>query len=267
MVRRRSRMPSEAVVYGSHAVSQFVESSPERVIRLLMTERASSGRLQPLAQRVAAAGIPLAVAPREELEACAGGGVHQGVVALVHPRPSGDENDLEQLLGSLEESPFLLVLDGIQDPHNLGACLRTADATGVHAVVAPRNRAVGLTPAVRKVATGAAETVPFIQVTNLARTLRFLAVHGIRCIGADGEADASLFDADLSGPLALVMGAEGRGLRRLTREHCDLLVSLPQVGTLKSLNVSVAAGTCLYFALSQRAPYASPRVATPRQVE
>ena len=267
MVRRRSQTPTQAVVYGAHAVSQFVESSPQRIIRLLMTERVSNGRLQALAKRVVAAGIPLAVVAREELEACTGGGVHQGVVAFVHPRPCGDENDLEQLLGSLEEPPFLLVLDGIQDPQNLGACLRTADATGVHAVVAPKNRAVGLTPAVRKVATGAAETVPFIQVTNLARTLRFLAVHGIWCIGADGEADESLFNTDLRGPLALVMGAEGRGLRRLTREHCDQLVSLPQVGTLKSLNVSVAAGACLYFALSQRAPYASSRVATPRQVE
>ncbi|UCC15745.1 MAG: 23S rRNA (guanosine(2251)-2'-O)-methyltransferase RlmB [Gammaproteobacteria bacterium] len=249
------------MVYGPHAVSQFVESAPDRVIRLLLAQRASHGRLQALAERVAAAGIPMTIATREEMEACSGGGVHQGVIAIVHPKPPGDENNLEHLLVSLEVSPFLLILDGIQDPHNLGACLRTADATGVHAVIAPKNRAVGLTPAVRKVATGAAETVPFIQVTNLARTLRFLAAQGICCIGTDGQARETLFDTDLRGPLALVMGAEGRGLRRLTREHCDRLVSLPLLGSVESLNVSVATGACLYFALSQRAPKAESRLA------
>ncbi|MGB5623701.1 MAG: 23S rRNA (guanosine(2251)-2'-O)-methyltransferase RlmB, partial [Gammaproteobacteria bacterium] len=149
-------------------------------------------------------------------------------------------------------SPLLLILDGVQDPHNLGACLRTADATGVDAVIAPRDRASGLTATARKVSSGAAETVPFVQVTNLARTLRMLGDRGIRRVGTDGEAPQGLFEADLSGPLALIMGSEGKGLRRLTREHCDLLVRLPMAGSVSSLNVSVATGVCLYFVLAAR---------------
>jgi 23S rRNA (guanosine2251-2'-O)-methyltransferase len=163
-----------------------------------------------------------------------------------------DEHGLEILLAKLDAPAFLLVLDGVQDPHNLGACLRTADATGVHAVIAPRDRASGLNATARKVSSGAAETVPFVRVTNLARTLRMLAGRGILCAGTDSEGSTDLFEADLSGPLALVMGSEGKGLRRLTREHCDLLLRLPMTGHIASLNVSVAAGVCLYFALASR---------------
>ena len=148
--------------------------------------------------------------------------------------------------------PLLLILDGVQDPHNLGACLRTADAAGVSAVIAPRDRAVGLTPTVRKVACGAAEAIPFIQVTNIARTLRELKDRGIWLVGADGAAEMDIFSAGLRGPLGLVMGAEGEGLRRLTREHCDFLVRIPMAGTLESLNVSVATGICLFEAVRQR---------------
>jgi 23S rRNA (guanosine2251-2'-O)-methyltransferase len=152
----------------------------------------------------------------------------------------------------LQEPAFLLVLDGVQDPHNLGACLRSADAAGVHAVIAPRDRAVGLTAAARKVASGAAETVPFIQVTNLARTLRALKDDRVWLVGADGDASQPLYGANLTGPLGLVMGAEDRGLRRLTAGHCDFLVHIPMLGTVESLNVSVATGVCLFEALRQR---------------
>jgi 23S rRNA (guanosine2251-2'-O)-methyltransferase len=164
------------------------------------------------------------------------------------------EAALDPLLGDLDHPPLLLVLDGVTDPHNLGACLRSADAAGVDAVIAPRDRAGGLTPVACKVASGAAESVPFVQVTNLARTLRQLqTVHHCYVVGAAGEAATSLFAADLRGPLALVMGAEGEGLRRLTRETCDLLVCLPMAGRVESLNVSVATGVCLFEAVRQRA--------------
>jgi len=162
------------------------------------------------------------------------------------------EADLWSLLDSLVGPPFLLVLDQVQDPHNLGACLRTADGAGVHAVIAPRDRSVGLTHVVRTVACGAAEKVPFVQVTNLVRTLEELKARGIWTVGTAGEATRSLYETDLTGPLALVMGAEGTGLRRLTRERCDFLVAFPMAGTVPSLNVSVAAGICLYEAVRQR---------------
>jgi 23S rRNA (guanosine2251-2'-O)-methyltransferase len=155
-------------------------------------------------------------------------------------------------LERIEGPPFLLLLDEVQDPHNLGACLRTADAAGVHALIAPKDNAVGLTPVVCKVASGAAETLPYIQVTNLARTMGHLKEQGIWLTGTSGDADTELYSADLTGPLGLVMGSEGTGLRRLTREHCDRLVRLPMCGTVESLNVSVAAGVCLYEALRQR---------------
>ncbi len=161
-------------------------------------------------------------------------------------------NDLFALLDRLEEPPFLLILDNIQDPHNLGACLRSADGAGVHAVIAPKDRAVSLTPAVRSVASGAAEFMPFIAVTNVARTIDQLKERNIWVVGTADEADRPLYEADLTGPLALVMGSEGKGLRRLTREHCDFLVSIPMAGSVESLNVSVATGVCLYEAVRQR---------------
>jgi len=177
---------------------------------------------------------------------------HQGVIGRLQPSRERNERDLELLLDGLEHPPFLLVLDGVQDPHNLGACLRTADAAGVDAVIAPRDRAAGLTATACKVACGAAQTVPFIRVTNLARTLGRLQKAGIWLVGAAGEEDRELYQADLTGPLAIVVGGEGRGLRRLTRERCDLLVSIPMAGIVESLNVSVATGICLYEALRQR---------------
>jgi 23S rRNA (guanosine2251-2'-O)-methyltransferase len=189
---------------------------------------------------------------RGALDRAAHGANHQGAVAWVRAPAARAEKDLIRILDEADGPAFLLILDGVQDPHNLGACLRTADAAGVHALVSPKDNAVGLTPVVCKVASGAAETVPYVQVTNLARTIDGLKERGIWLIGTAGEAESSLFETDLTAPLALVMGGEGKGLRRLTRGRCDLLVRLPMLGAVESLNVSVAAGICLYEAARQR---------------
>ena len=179
-------------------------------------------------------------------------GNHQGVIARGNVPQVKSEAFLDDLLESLEQPPFLLILDGVQDPHNLGACLRTADAAGIHAIIVPKDRSVSLTPTVRKVASGAAQTVPLIQVTNLARTMKLLASHQIWIIGTAGETDATLYQSDLRGSLALVMGTEGKGMRRLTRENCDALVKIPMQGSVESLNVSVATGITLFEAVRQR---------------
>jgi 23S rRNA (guanosine2251-2'-O)-methyltransferase len=205
--------------------------------------------IQALAQR---SGVAVSAASTEQLDKLAEGGRHQGVVAEIQPRSVDPETLLEEVLETAGATPFLLVLDGVQDPHNLGACLRSADAAGVHAVIAPRDRASGLTPVVRKVAAGAAESVPFIAVVNLARTLRELKDRGIWLVGTDDSADKALYDVDLKGPLAIVLGGEGEGLRRLTRESCDMLVRIPMAGAVESLNVSVATGVVLYEAVRQR---------------
>ena len=189
---------------------------------------------------------------KDEIARAADGVNHQGVLAWVRSPKPRLEKDLPDLLQGLDRPPFLLILDGVQDPHNLGACLRTADAAGVHAVIAPKDNAAGLTPTVCKVASGAAETVAYVQVTNLARAMDRLKEQGIWLTGTAGEATTDVYQADLKGPLGLVMGAEGSGLRRLTRERCDHLVRLPMLGRVESLNVSVATGICLYEALRQR---------------
>jgi len=251
MKRRRAASEPDTLVYGIHSVAHLLKVSADRVLELRVAEDRSDQRLTVIRELARQHGVDPVPTTREDLDQRAAG-AHQGVLAVVRPRPAGNEDDLAVALDRLPE-PLLLVLDGVQDPHNLGACLRTADATGVDAVVVPRDRAAGLTATVRKVASGASETVPFYQVTNLARTLRDLGGRGIRRVGTDGEAETSLFAADLRGPLAIVMGGEGKGLRRLTRENCDLLVSLPMLGAVDSLNVSVATGVCLYMALGQRA--------------
>ena len=241
-------------VFGLHAVAALLEHEPGRVTRLWVLASRKDARLNRLVELARKRGVPINESTRVELDGLAEGARHQGVVAAYagESAPLG-EADLERLLDAVQEGPALvLVLDGVQDPHNLGACLRTADAAGAHAVVAPRDRAVGLTPAVLKVASGAAESVPFVQVTNLARTLRALKDRGLKVVGAAGEAEQSVFAADLSGPLALVMGGEGGGLRRLTREQCDALVRIPMAGAVESLNVSVAAAVCLYEVVRQR---------------
>lgn len=238
-------------VYGLHAVRALLERDGAAELWLLEGRR--DRRLTELEALAVQRGVPVRRAARARLDELAGGGRHQGALARAAAASAALPADLDALLAGIQGPPLLLVLDGVQDPHNLGACLRTANAAGVHGVLAPRDRATGLTPAARKVASGAAEATPFIQVTNLARALRRLREAGIWVVGTAGEGGTGLFEADLRGPLALVMGAEERGLRRLTREHCDLLVRLPMAGTVESLNVSVAAGICLYEALRQRA--------------
>jgi len=246
---------SRELIYGPHAVAAVLRRDPARLLEIQVAEGTrSQGRLSQVMEQARHLGITIRHCSRDTLDELVAEGAHQGIVAWQKPAKPQTEADLDDLLEGLQEPALLLILDGVQDPHNLGACLRTADAAGAHAVIAPRDRAVGLTPTVRKVASGATENVPFIQVTNLARSLRRLKDQGIWLAGADGEADKDLYAADLRGPLALVMGAEGKGLRRLTREHCDFLVRIPMAGTVESLNVSVAAGICLFEAQRQRRP-------------
>ncbi|HWP94422.1 MAG TPA: 23S rRNA (guanosine(2251)-2'-O)-methyltransferase RlmB [Gammaproteobacteria bacterium] len=244
-------MSDARLAYGLHAVRAALEV-PGRVEALWLLAGRDDERLATVMELAARQGLPVRRLSRQELDALAGTSRHQGVVARLAPATVSGEHALEALVASLPGPALLLVLDGVQDPHNLGACLRTANAAGAHAVIAPRDRAAGLTPAVRKVAAGAAEATPFFQVTNLARTLRFLKDAGIWLVGTAGEAETSLYAVDLTVPVALVMGAEGEGMRRLTREHCDYLVHLPMAGTVESLNVAVAAGICLYEAVRQR---------------
>lgn len=239
-------------VFGLHAVRSLLERAPGRVRQLWVLDSRQDDKLRELVGLAEAAHIPVALRARRELDELAGQGRHQGVLAEVEEPPVLTEAALPDFLAGLAEPPFLLILDGVQDPHNLGACLRSADAAGVHAVIVPRDKSVGLTPVVRKVACGAAETVPLVTVTNLARTLRALREAGIWLYGAAGEAGESLYQTRLTGPLGLILGGEGKGLRRLTREHCDGLFAIPMAGTVESLNVSVATGIALFEARRQR---------------
>jgi len=241
-----------AVAYGIHAVRVLLTRQPQRVRRVLLSGGRDAARLAEIRALAQSAGVQVGAADDALLDKLAEGGRHQGVLAEVLPRASDPETQLEEALESAAGAPLLLVLDGVQDPHNLGACLRSADAAGVAAVIVPRDRAAGMTPVVRKVAAGAAETVPLVAVVNLARTLRQLKERGIWLVGTDDTADKTLYEANLEGPVALVMGSEGEGLRRLTRECCDLLVSIPMAGAVESLNVSVATGVVLFEAVRQR---------------
>jgi 23S rRNA (guanosine2251-2'-O)-methyltransferase len=236
-------------VYGIHAVAALLERSPERIAELQVQEGRIDQRMQQLLAVAESAGVSVQRVARDVLDQLQGR--HQGIAARLASGHEYHEADIETLLAR-SAVPLILVLDGVTDPHNLGACLRSADAAGVDMVIAPRDKAASLTPVVRKVACGAAESMPFIAVTNLARTLRSLQEAGVWIVGAAGEADGTLYDQDLTGPIALVLGAEGSGMRRLTREHCDFLVSLPMAGSVSSLNVSVATGVCLFEAVRQR---------------
>ena len=241
------------LIYGLHAVGAALQRDPSRLLEIQIAEgMGSQARLRQILDVAYGIGIVVHTCPRKTLDNLVTAGAHQGIIAWQKPARPFTEDDLNGLLDGLATEPLLLILDGVQDPHNLGACLRTADAAGATAVIAPRDRAVGLTPTVRKVACGAAESIPFVQVTNLARTLRELKELGIWLAGADGAAELDVYAAQLRGPLGLVMGAEGEGLRRLTREHCDFLVRIPMAGTVESLNVSVATGICLFEAVRQR---------------
>lgn len=246
-------MSTGRIVFGFHAVLGRLRQNPASVEEICVDKTRKDARMQDLLQLVEQKGVRLMQMDKERLDGMSAHGRHQGVLARVTdaPLPYQDIHDI--LESDLGEAPFFLVLDGVEDPHNLGACLRVADAMGVHAVIAPKDRAAGLNATVRKVACGAAESVPFLAVTNLARTLRELKEAGVWLVGAVAEAEQDLFSARFNGPIALVLGAEGSGLRRLTMETCDQLVSIPMFGTVESLNVSVASGICLYEARRQRA--------------
>lgn len=247
-------MAHDELIYGLHAVAAALRRSAGRLTGICIAEGSRNPRMQELVDKAARQGVNVQYQPRARLDAWVPEGAHQGVVAWRRPAAPVHEQDLPALIAALDEPALLLVLDGVQDPHNLGACLRSADAAGVHAVIAPRDRAVGLTATVSKVASGAAENIPFAQVTNLARTLRTLKEAGVWLVGAAGEAERSLYELDLRGPIAFVMGAEGKGLRRLTQELCDYVVRIPMRGGVESLNVSVATGVCLFEAVRQRLP-------------
>jgi 23S rRNA (guanosine2251-2'-O)-methyltransferase len=242
----------DEILFGQHAVRTALKRDSKRIKRLLVQQGRNDERIQQVIDLAAPVHVRPERVSRQELDRLSDGGVHQGVLVLCDPILSKDEAFLDQLLDGLDTAPFLLVLDGVTDPHNLGACLRTADAAGVQAVIAPKGKSAPLNSTVSKVACGAAEVVPYVQVTNLARTLQMLQQRGIWITGTAGEAEQMVYDASLTGPMALIMGAEGKGMRRLTREHCDHLIKIPMSGEVSSLNVSVAAGVCLFEAVRQR---------------
>ncbi|WDE04515.1 23S rRNA (guanosine(2251)-2'-O)-methyltransferase RlmB [Thalassomonas viridans] len=245
----------EELVFGIHAVKALIEKAPERFIELWLLKGRDDERLMPVINLARKYGINAQFVQRKVLDDKSGGEQHQGVLARVKQGKPLGEADLDDILSRADakgEQPFLLILDGVTDPHNLGACLRNADAAGVQAIIVPKDNAARITGVVRKVAVGAAESVPLVQVTNLARTMKSLQQMGVWIIGTAGETDKCIYDVKLSGPMALVMGAEGKGMRRLTRENCDELVKLPMAGSVSSLNVSVATGICLFEIVRQR---------------
>lgn len=239
-------------VAGIHAVRELLQRNPQAVQKLCLLAGRQDARIAELTALAARLEVPVETLSRRELDDLSNGR-HQGVVALATFADSHrHEKELWSLLDGLDHDPLLLVLDEVTDPHNLGACLRSADAAGVDAVIVPKDHSAPLNQTVRKVASGAAETVPLVAVTNLSRTLKDLQARGIWLCGTAGEADKTLYEQDLTGPLALVMGSEGKGMRRLTRETCDYLVAIPMAGAVGSLNVSVATGVCLFEAVRQR---------------
>lgn len=244
-------MSGPSTVYGMHAVRTLLERSSGRVRRLLVDARRDDQRMRELLQLAQRHGLKPERIDAKQLAARVGNVQHQGVLADVEPLPAWHEDELIDAIAAADQ-PLVLVLDGVQDPHNLGACLRTADACGALAVVVPKDRAAGMTATVRKVAAGAAETLPLATVTNLARTLKLLKDAGLWVVGADMQGSEPAWRADLTGPRAIVMGGEGDGLRELTRKSCDALVRLPQLGAVESMNVSVACGMLLYEAVRQR---------------
>ena len=246
---RQPRLRDLRVVFGFHAVLARLRADPQTVIEIFLDETRNDARARDLAALAERGGVRLMRVPAKRLDGFYGGGRHQGVVARVEVRSPGE--DLEQILQDVK-APLLLVLDGVTDPHNLGACLRVANAAGVHAVIAPKDRAAGINPTVSKVASGAAESTPYLMVTNLARTMEELKESNIWVVGADENAPTALYEAKLPDAIAWVLGAEGEGMRRLTRERCDLLVRIPMRGAVESLNVSVAAGVCLFESVRRR---------------
>jgi len=244
-------MAETEYLFGIHAVQSALENDARHVDQIWIDQKRHDRRIKELTIKAEKSGVPVRRADAKTLERLSSGQRHQGVVAQYESVSRYSESDLDQLIEKAAQ-PLVLVLDGVTDPHNLGACLRTAEASGVTLVLAPKDRAVGLTPTVRKVASGAAERLPFIQVTNLARSLDRLKDLGLWVVGTSDAADATLFESRLEGSLALVMGAEGKGMRQLTQKHCDSLIGIPMLGKVESLNVSVATGVCLYEIVRQR---------------
>lgn len=253
-------MTGTELIFGIHAVQALLKSSPQRLRELIILRGRKDQRIQKVSDAARSAGIPIKQLDRKHLDQlCESQGAqmvnHQGVVAFVSAGKTHVEQDLYHLIQSLldrQHEPFVLVLDGVTDPHNLGACMRSADAAGVHAVVIPKDNSAGLNETARKVASGAGDAVPLIPVTNLARSLKKLQELGLWITGAAGEAEDHFYNASLTGPRVIVMGAEGAGMRRLTRETCDTLVRIPMLGTVESLNVSVATGIILFEVVRQR---------------
>ena len=243
-------MSSPKVLFGFHAVGVRLRTAPGSILEIYVDASRKDARMRQFLQKVQEAGLRTIEADGLRLARLAGSAGHQGVLARVEALPAS--TSLDDLLDALAGPPLLLVLDGVTDPHNLGACLRVADGAGAHAVIAPKDHAVGINATVAKVASGAAETMPYFMVTNLARTLGELKERNIWCLGLSDEATQSLYQSDLKMPTALVLGAEGAGLRQLTRKTCDTLVSIPMLGAVESLNESVASGICLYEAVRQR---------------
>jgi 23S rRNA (guanosine2251-2'-O)-methyltransferase len=241
---------SNRLLFGFHAVTVRLKTAPQSISEIHVDATRRDARMRQFVERAREAGAKIVESDDERLSKLVGTQRHQGVVARV--QPLAQTHSLDDVLDAVAGAPLLLVLDGVTDPHNLGACLRVADGAGAHAVVAPKDHAVGINATVAKVASGAAETVPYLMVTNLARTLNELKERDIRIVGTSDDAPKSLYEADLAGPVALVLGAEGPGMRQLTRKTCDELVRLPMKGAVESLNVSVASGICLYEALRQR---------------
>lgn len=248
MSRHTAREPR--VIFGFHAVLARLRAEPRSVLEIFVDETRNDARIRDVVGVAERAGVRVMRVPTRRLDGFYGGGRHQGVVARVEVKSPGAS--LDEILEGVEQ-PLLLVLDGVTDPHNLGACLRVANAAGAHAVIAPKDRSAGITPAVSKVASGAAESTPYLMVTNLARTLAEIKERNIWVLGADERAGQTLYAADLPRSVAWVLGAEGEGMRRLTRESCDLLVRIPMGGEVASLNVSVSAGICLFESVRRRA--------------
>lgn len=243
---------SSTQLFGIHAVQAALDYSPQKITRAWVDQQRQDARLKQLVDDLSALGIQPEKTERKKLERMADGKNHQGIVVAVELPAMRGEDQLKHDVAALTENAFYLVLDQVQDPHNLGACLRTADAVGAHGIIVTKDNAAGITPTVCKVASGAAETVPVYQVTNLARVLRWLKEQNIWIMGAAGEAEQTLYQMRLDMPLALVMGAEGSGMRHLTRQHCDFLVKIPMAGQVESLNVSVAAGVMMYEVFRQK---------------
>lgn len=245
-------MSNANLIFGINPIQQLLQANPDKIIELSVSIDKKDNRVQNIIDLAKQAGIPVQRIDAKKLDKLFEDQNHQGVMAKIKPTAILTEAEIPRLVRS-SAKPLFLILDGVQDPHNLGACLRTADGAGVTAVIVPKDNAVGITPVVRKVASGAADTVPLVQVSNLARVMRELQDLGVWIVGTTADTEQTIYEIDLNGSIAIVLGAEGVGMRQLTAKHCDFLAKLPMLGQVESLNVSVATGVCLYEAVRQRA--------------